>query len=118
MKEPPIRSVLESERTAALDRVQTLKTELAWLAGDADEANGDNEHDPEGSTLAFERARVAGLLVDAEANLRHLDDALTKLAAGTYGVCEDCGQAISPDRLEALPATRNCFDCAIMPRPG
>jgi RNA polymerase-binding transcription factor DksA len=118
MKEPPTRSLLESERKSALDRVQTLKTELSWLAGDSEEANGDDEHDPEGSTLAFERARVAGLLGDAEANLKHLDDALTKLATGTYGVCEDCGKAISPDRLEALPAARSCFDCAVMPRPG
>jgi len=118
MEVPSVRPVLESERKSALDRVHTLKTELAWLAGDSEDANGDDEHDPEGSTLAFERARVAGLLADAETNLKQLDSALTKLTTGNYGMCEGCRGAIPRDRLEALPATRSCFDCAAAARPG
>ena len=118
MEESSVGSALESERLAALDRVQMLKTELAWLAGDAGDANGDDEHDPEGSTLAFERARVAALLSDAETHLNDLDWAMTKLAAGNYSVCEVCGREIGQDRLEALPATRSCFDCATAPRSG
>ena len=96
MAEPSVRSVLESEHASAVDRVQTLRTELAWLAGDSDDANGDDEHDPEGSTLAFERARVAALLGDAESTVEDLDRALTKLASGTYAVCEGCGRQIPP----------------------
>lgn len=117
MEEPSTRSRLGTEREAAADRVQTLAAELAGLAGDAEDANGDDEHDPEGSTLAYERARVAALLADADSNLRDLDRALAKLAAGTYAVCEGCGRDISPDRLQALPATRTCIDCATGRRP-
>jgi len=95
-----------------------LKAELAWLAGDSNDANGDDEHDPEGSTLAFERAQVAGQLADAESNLKSLDRALAKLATRNYGVCENCGKAIPRDRLEALPATQSCFDCAAAARRG
>jgi DnaK suppressor protein len=112
------RCALELERLSAMERVETLKAEFAWLAGDAEEANGDDEHDPEGSTLAFERARVAALLADADSNLRALELALTKLAGGSYGLCESCGKAITPDRLEALPAARNCIDCASASRSG
>jgi RNA polymerase-binding transcription factor DksA len=112
MEEPSARSALESERVSASDRVHTLRTELAWLAGDSDDANGDDEHDPEGSTVAFERARVAALLTDAESNLKDLDWALTKLEAGSYSVCEVCGREIARERLEALPATRSCVVCA------
>jgi len=118
MEEPSARNVLESERMSALDRVQTLKTELALLAGDSNDANGDDEHDPEGSTLAFERAQAAGQLAEAESNLKQLDNALAKLATGNYGVCETCGKAIPRDRLEALPATRRCIDCAATLRRG
>lgn len=118
MVEPDARSLIDSERLSALNRVSTLKTELAWLAGDAADANGDDEHDPEGSTLAFERARVAALLVDAESVVGDLDRALAKLAAGTYAQCEVCGGRIASLRLEALPATRTCFDCAMKPAPG
>ena len=112
MEDSPTRSVLESERQSAISRVETLQTELGWLAGDAADANGDDEHDPEGSTVAFERARVAALLGDAASAVEDLDRALARLASGTYAVCGACGADISPARLDALPATRTCFDCA------
>jgi RNA polymerase-binding transcription factor DksA len=115
--EPDVRHVLESERASALDRVQTLRSELESLAGDAEDANGDDEHDPEGSTLAFERARVAALHADAMSNLQDLGRAVAKLASGSYGVCEYCGKEIARARLEALPATRSCRDCATKPLP-
>ena len=41
-----------------------------------------------------------------------LEDALERLEAGTYGVCESCGRPIAIERLEALPETRLCIDCA------
>ena len=106
------RAALESQRLLALDRVRTMASEVAGLAGDSSDANGDDEHDPEGSTVAYERARVAALLAEAESNLSALDLALEKLAAGTYAVCEECGSSISGERLEALPAARRCFACA------
>jgi DnaK suppressor protein len=118
MAEADFRSLLDSERASALERVHTLRTELAWLAGDAEDANGDDEHDPEGCTLGFERARVAALLRDAESVLSDLDRASTKLAVGNYAVCESCGQTITPERLEALPATRSCIGCALAPPRG
>ena len=113
MDETSARSLLESERVPASDRVQALTIELALLAGDLGDANGDDEHDPEGATLAFERARVAALLADAESNLKDLDRALTKLADGNFGICEVCGTEISQARLEARPATRICITCAM-----
>jgi DnaK suppressor protein len=116
MEEPSARSLLESERLSASVRVDELTTEVAWLAGDSEDANGDDEHDPEGPTLAFERARVAALLADAEIHLMDLDRALAKLAAGTYGRCEVCGAEIPQGRLEALPATRTCISCATAAR--
>jgi len=112
MEEADTRVALEAERVAASDRLNALTTEFDWLAGDSDDANGDDEHDPEGSTLAFERARVAALLADAESSLEDLDRALSKLTDGTYALCEICGQEIAPARIEALPATRTCIRCA------
>ncbi len=115
MEESTTRSVLEAERASAAERVRTLATECTGLAADAGDANGDDEHDPEGSTLAFERARMAGLLDVAESRLADLDRALSKLATGDYAVCEACGCDIGADRLDALPATRTCFTCASAP---
>ena len=75
-------------------------------------ANLDDEHDPEGATVAFERAQVAVLLERAHAQLLEVDDALDRLRSGTYGVCERCGRPIPGERLEAKPATRVCVGCA------
>jgi RNA polymerase-binding transcription factor DksA len=75
-------------------------------------ANLDDEHDPEGATVAFERAQASELLGRAQAQLAEVDAALGRLRRGTYGVCERCGTKIPADRLEAQPATRCCVGCA------
>ncbi|MGD8466478.1 MAG: TraR/DksA C4-type zinc finger protein [Anaerolineae bacterium] len=49
---------------------------------------------------------------EMETRIAQLEEALERLGAGTYGICESCGQAIDPERLEALPQTRLCIDCA------
>jgi len=113
MEDPSARRTLELERTAAAARVRMLRVDLEGLAGDAVDANSDDEHDPEGSTLAYERARVSALLTEAQDHVTALDRALKRLTAGSYSTCDRCGRQISSERLAALPATRTCFECAI-----
>ncbi|HEX5482284.1 MAG TPA: TraR/DksA family transcriptional regulator [Terriglobia bacterium] len=43
--------------------------------------------------------------------LKEIDRALERVARGNYGVCESCGEAISPARLKALPWARYCVQC-------
>lgn len=40
-----------------------------------------------------------------------IDEALRRLNEGTYGICEDCGRPISPERLKAVPFARRCVEC-------
>lgn len=89
------------------------------LRGDFDEVvaasrdtNADDEHDPEGATIAFERQQVAALLEQARRRLADIDAAVTAVEAGTYGRCESCGGPIAPERLAARPSARTCIDCA------
>jgi DnaK suppressor protein len=49
---------------------------------------------------------------DLEQRVEQLEDALERLDEGTYGRCESCGQPIDPARLDALPGTRLCIECA------
>ena len=72
----------------------------------------DDEHDPEGATIAYERARTTALVDQARAHLAEVDAALGRLAEGSYGRCVVCGTAISPERLEARPAATTCIRCA------
>jgi DnaK suppressor protein len=75
-------------------------------------SNVDDEHDPEGATVAFERQQVAALLGQARASLAAADLALERRAAGSYGTCEKCGADIGPERLEARPSATTCITCA------
>jgi RNA polymerase-binding transcription factor DksA len=48
--------------------------------------------------------------MSAGAELEDVDRALRALEKGTYGICESCGKPISPDRLDAYPASRFCLE--------
>jgi DnaK suppressor protein len=116
---PAARSVLEAERVTTRQRITALTAEFDEIVAGAADSNGDDEHDPEGSTIAFERAQIAGLLLEARGYLDELDRASERLDAGSYGLCEQCGSAISPARLAARPAARTCISCAANPtRPA
>ncbi|WP_051817919.1 TraR/DksA family transcriptional regulator [Streptomyces sp. NRRL S-1813] len=72
----------------------------------------DDEHDPEGATVAFERAHLRDMLKQAHADLDDLDRAARRIATGAYGSCERCGGPISSGRLTARPTARTCIGCA------
>ena len=107
-----MRERLEEERQRARERVVALEREFAGLAEAASAAGTDDEHDPEGATLAFERQHAAALLEAAREQVAAAEAALARLDAGSYGVCERCGQPIGAERLAARPATTTCIRCA------
>lgn len=103
---------LVAREVDARTRTEQLAAQLGALAEAAAGSNADDEHDPEGATLAFERQQVAALLRQAEAELTELADARARVDAGTYGRCEVCGGAIPVARLVARPTARTCVACA------
>lgn len=103
---------LEHERRTVLTTLERLRLDHADFVVASRDSNADDEHDPEGATIAFERAQVETLLRDATHRLDELEAARARLRAGTYGTCERCGQPIAAGRLEARPAARRCVDCA------
>jgi DnaK suppressor protein len=96
-------------------RIEAMTTDFDEIVAATAGSNSDDEHDPEGSTIAFERAQVSALLAEARASLTDLDLALARLEAGGYGTCQRCGAAIAAERLAARPATQTCVSCAAMP---
>jgi len=105
---------LNSHRDAALRQIAQLEREFAAIVASASDgsAGGDDEHDPEGATVAFERQHVAALLGQARAQLAAIDTALRKLDAGRYEICDICGGQIGAERLAARPAALTCVRCA------
>ena len=107
-----VRCRLTAERQEALGRLSASRAGVDEIVSAADGANTDDEHDPEGSTIAFERAQLGALGEAARRRLAEVDAALERLSAGTYGRCDRCGQPIPDARLEARPTARTCVACA------
>jgi DnaK suppressor protein len=105
------RARLEELRATTIERLAALQREHAGVVDASRDSNADDEHDPEGATIAFERAQVDALARDATARLVSIDQALARVDDGTYGVCEVCGTAIPEGRLEARPTATTCVGC-------
>ena len=105
---------LTAEREQALERIAGLDRQFAAIVTSASEgsAGGDDEHDPEGATLAFERQHVAALAAQAREHLAAIDAALRKIDSGVYEICDMCGGPIGEERLAARPASLICVRCA------
>jgi DnaK suppressor protein len=103
--------LLDAEKRGAVAHIEALTAEFDDIVAGTTDGNSDDEHDPEGSTLAFERARVSALLSQEQEYLTELERAGDRIADGTYGVCTRCGAALPPERLEARPAARTCVQC-------
>ncbi|ANY23660.1 TraR/DksA family transcriptional regulator [Gordonia terrae] len=100
----------ERERTAAL--IESLSSRLAAVVEATSDAAADDEHDPEGSTLAVERGHLVAQLERSRVRLDEIGAALDRVGSGSYGRCETCGTPIGAERLEVLPAARQCVRCA------
>ena len=76
------------------------------------DTNAHDEHDPEGSTIAFERSQLGALIAQAEQGIAEIEAALARVSDDRYGICERCGMPITEGRLEARPVARLCIRCA------
>jgi RNA polymerase-binding protein DksA len=106
---------LTQERTRTEQRLADLTGDYAGIVEASADSNADDEHDPEGATIAFERSQVGALVQQARTHLAEIDAALARVEDGSYGVCESCGGPIAPGRLEARPVARTCISCAARP---
>ena len=105
---------LNFDREQTLGQIADLEREFAAIVASASEgsAGGDDEHDPEGATLAFERQHVAALVVQAREHLAEIDAAQRKFDAGIYEICDMCSGPIGEERLAVRPASLICVRCA------
>ena len=104
----PAAARLREERAELLSRISRLDADMASFFEASRDSNADDEHDPEGQTIAFERAQLSAVTDQVREHLAQIDAALRRVEDGSYGVCEVCGGQIDPARLEARPTARTC----------
>lgn len=100
---------IRREIERVVSRVTALEARFDDIVAAAGQDVPDDEHDPEGATIAYERAQVDALLTRARRHAADLGRARERLGETT---CLLCGRRIAFDRLMARPTTRHCVDCA------
>jgi DnaK suppressor protein len=107
-----LRSRLTEDREATAVLVARLVSDIASFQTSAKDSAADDEHDPEGPTLAFERSQANAILGQTRDHLAQIDSALQRIEAGSYGVCATCNRPIPLARLDARPYSTQCVTCA------
>lgn len=108
----PVAKRLLAAREVALAQLAALGRDHEAMVTASESSNADDEHDPEGATIGFERAQLAATIEMTRTRVADLDRALAQLDEGGYGRCEVCGANIGSDRLAARPSARTCITCA------
>lgn len=104
-----LRAEIEHDIERAVADLETAEADLKGLIRDAGDGSGDDQADAGAKTYEREQEiSVANISRDKLAQNRH---ALERLDSGTYGVCEQCGEAIGKFRLQAAPRATLCRDC-------
>jgi DnaK suppressor protein len=106
------RKLLMDERQTYISSAEALKAQADSLA--LEHEPGDVQFDEEGGeggTANVDREIDLHLSAQARATVVEIDRALAKIADGTYGFCESCGNPIPDARLQALPYAALCVSC-------
>ena len=104
--------LLDEQSLQAQHQVAALRADLAAVFAATAGANTDDEHDPEGATIAFERSQLAMSIEAAQRRVVEVQAARTRVLAGNYGRCLRCRTEIGAARLAARPSTELCISCA------
>ena len=119
-------SVLKNEELEAFREV--LHALRARLRGDLDQMTDEalRRHQPDSSgnlsnvplhmadvgTENYDQEFTLGLIENEQGTLELVHEAIGRIEAGTFGRCQECGEPIAKPRLQALPYTRHCIQCA------
>jgi DnaK suppressor protein len=109
MDHAAVRRELEGRLNRARERVDSL-AEPPELG----EAQGFGKRIGDGTVEAISRLTDIGVGRSLEEGLARTERALAKLDEGSYGLCDACGEPIAPRRLEAMPDSVLCVECAAL----
>lgn len=105
------RERLAERRVSCIELLRAVQRDYDRIVAASQLVSSDDEHDPEGSTIAFERAQTLAVANQLRSQLSELDRALARIDDGSYGICEVCGRPIAAARLEARPTASRCVVC-------
>jgi RNA polymerase-binding transcription factor DksA len=109
---PRLLQVVVAEEARTARQIAALEAVVAAIVEASELTSTDDEHDPEGATIAYERAQAIALLRQARADSDALVATRRQLVREQRVVCVGCGRDIDLERVAALPTTSRCVRCA------
>jgi RNA polymerase-binding protein DksA len=103
------RALLQSEMERLRSELSSSAASLAGLMRDSGDGAGDDQADT--GTKNITREHEMALAANARETLTQTERALDELDAGTYGLCENCGNPIGKARMQAFPRATLCVEC-------
>lgn len=107
---------LRRARTLAAARLREFESTERDLALSRNDSDTDDEHDPEGSTVSWDRAVQAASVDAAQRHLADVEAAIARIEGGWDGSCIGCGLPIPAERLAVRPHADRCVSCASLVR--
>jgi DnaK suppressor protein len=107
-----VRARIHTEQHRLQQLVDSLDKSFADLTEAADASPPDDEHDPEGHTIAFERSQLTSRRDGFLRSIAELEAAETRLDDPESALCLGCAEPIPHERRLAMPSTTRCIDCA------
>jgi len=107
-----VKTKLEAERDRLLDEIANLKkNDLTHAEGYETERPGYGNHLADDATETFEHEKTLALVRNLQDLVSRIERALQKVERGNYGLCDECGLPIDPERLSAIPYANLCIEC-------
>ncbi len=100
---------LEEVRDRTLKEIDRLREQLQ---AEIEPASADDDDMADVAADIYERGKTISLISSLEDKLHSIEHAMTVATSGQYGVCEVCGQPIPEERLQIMPETTLCVQCA------
>jgi DnaK suppressor protein len=107
-----LRVHLNADREKTAHLITSIENEMGAFVDARRDTATDDEHDPEGPTLAFERSQASAILGQSVRHVREIDAAIERMDEGTYGLCAVCHGPIKLGRLQVRPQAPLCITCA------
>jgi DnaK suppressor protein len=104
-----LRETLVADAERLRTEIRAAETEIGQLLREGGEGAGNDQADVGSNT--FERDHEMSMAKNARANLELVESAVKRIDAGTYGVCESCGNPVGKMRLQAFPRATLCMEC-------
>ena len=105
-------AIVEAAHERTVRQITSLEGVVAAIVEGSELTATDDEHDPEGATIAYERAQATALLRQARSDIDALLTTRSQLLEHEQVVCADCRCSIDLERVAALPTAKRCIDCA------